>query len=132
MRSLTPARIPEARQGSRDRAEIALAGLCLKMLRIDIALYNEGRARRAHPRGRTIAVDASEKFVAEGSVELGPKEDFFVFLDGEHLGTLLRKHFGVGAEVGYTPLGQLRVTVERADGPADGSAAPGGSSASEA
>ena len=58
-------------------------------------------------------MDSSEKFVADGSVELGPKEDYFVFLDGEHLGTLLRRHFGVKAESGYTPLGRLRVTVER-------------------
>lgn len=61
-------------------------------------------------------MDRSENFVAEGSVELGPKEDFFVFVDGEHLGTLLRTHFGVDAETGYTSLGRLRVTVERVDG----------------
>lgn len=60
-------------------------------------------------------MDSSEKFVAEGSVELGPKEDFFVFLDGEHLGTLLRKHFNVEAETGYTSLGRLRITAERVD-----------------
>lgn len=62
-------------------------------------------------------MDSSEKFVAEGWVELGPKEDFFIFVDGEHLGMLLRKHFGVEAEPGYTPLGRLRVTAERADEP---------------
>lgn len=60
---------------------------------------------------------SSEKFVAEGSVELGPKEDFFLFLDGEHLGTLLRRHFRLGAEKGYTPLGRLRITVERIHAP---------------
>lgn len=69
------------------------------------------------PRERTITVDGSEKFVAEGSVELGPKEDFFVFVDGEYLGTLLRTHFGFEAETGYTSLGRLRITVERV-GPA--------------
>lgn len=58
-------------------------------------------------------MDPSEKFVADGSVELGPREDYFIFLEGEHLGTMLRKHFGVTAETGYTPLGRLRITVER-------------------
>lgn len=58
----------------------------------------------------------SGRYVAEGSVDLGPKENFFVFLDGEHLGTLLREHFGVAAETGFTSLGQLRITVERLDG----------------
>ena len=64
---------------------------------------------------------SSEKFVVEGSTELGPKEDSFIFVDGEHLGTLLREHLGVSAEVGYTPLGRMRITVERVEG----SAAPG-------
>ena len=71
---------------------------------------------------------SSKKFIAEGSVELGPKEDFFGFLDGEHPGTMLRRHFGVEAEVAYIPLGRLRVTVERVDG----CAAPGESPAPEA
>ena len=56
-------------------------------------------------------MDSSEKFVAEGQAELGPKEDFFLFINGEYLGTLLRTHFGVDAETGYTSLGRLRVTV---------------------
>ncbi len=61
-------------------------------------------------------------------MELGPKEDFFVFLDGEHLGTMLRRHFGVEAETGYTTLGRLRITAERVDGPEEpgGSATPRG------
>ena len=58
-------------------------------------------------------MDSSEKFVREGIVELGPKEDYFTFVDGEYLGKLLRTHFGVDAEPGYTSLGRLRVTVER-------------------
>ena len=67
---------------------------------------------------------ASEKFVAEGSVELGPKEDFFVFVDGEYLGKLLRTHFGIGPEPGYTSLGRLRVTVERIEEPATSGGSP--------
>ena len=51
-------------------------------------------------------------------MELGPKENFFTFVDGEYLGKLLRTHFGVDAEPGYTSLGRLRVTVERLGGPA--------------
>ena len=53
------------------------------------------------------------KFVVEGNLEMGPKEEFFVFLDGEHLGRLLVKHFDVSEELGYTDLGQVRITVER-------------------
>lgn len=55
--------------------------------------------------------------MAEGDLELGPKEDFFVFLDGEHLGRLPREHFGLASETGYTPLGRARVTVEFAADP---------------
>ncbi len=51
-------------------------------------------------------------------MELGPKEDYFVFIDGEYLGQLLRIHFGADAETGYTALGRLRVTVERVEDPA--------------
>ncbi len=31
-------------------------------------------------------MERGEKFVAEGKVEIGPKEQFFMFLGGEHLG----------------------------------------------
>ena len=58
-------------------------------------------------------MDPSGKFVTEGKVELGPKEDYFVFVDGEYLGKLLRMHLGVDAEAGYTSLGRMRVTIER-------------------
>lgn len=67
---------------------------------------------------------SSEKFVVEGSMELGPKEDFFIFIDGDYLGTLLRKHFGALAEAGYTPLGRMRVTVELVEGPATAAQPP--------
>jgi hypothetical protein len=64
-----------------------------------------------------IYVDSPEKFLREGIVEVGPKAEFFVFVDGEYLGALLSEHFGVGAETGYTSLGRLRVTVERLEEP---------------
>ena len=57
-------------------------------------------------------------------MELGPKEDFFVFVDGEYLGKLLRTHFGIGPEPGYTSLGRLRVTVERIEEPATSGGRP--------
>ena len=40
-------------------------------------------------------------------------EQFFVFLDGEHLGQRLLRHFRLPEERGYTDLGRVRVTVER-------------------
>ncbi len=52
-------------------------------------------------------------FVAEGSMEIGPAEQYFTFLDGEHLGRLVLKHFGLPEEHGYTDLGRVRVSVER-------------------
>jgi hypothetical protein len=60
-------------------------------------------------------LDSPEKFVREGIVDLGPKEDSFTFVDGEYLGKLPRTHFGVDAEPGYTSPGRLRVTVERVE-----------------
>lgn len=68
-------------------------------------------------------MDSPQTFLTEGLVEVGPKEQFFVFVDGEYLGAMLSEHFGVGAETGYTSLGRLRVTVERLE-EAD-AAAPG-------
>lgn len=52
-------------------------------------------------------------FVAEGQMQLGLMEKYFHFLDGEHLGKLVSKHFGLPEERGYTDLGRVRVTVER-------------------
>lgn len=52
-------------------------------------------------------------FVAEGKLQVGPKKEFFVFLDGDHLGKLLLDHFGMPGEPGYCDLGRVRVTVER-------------------
>ena len=62
-------------------------------------------------------MDSPQRFVREGVVEVGPKAEFFVFVDGEYLGALLSDHFGVGSETGYSSLGRLRVTVERIEGP---------------
>lgn len=53
------------------------------------------------------------EFVAEGRVEIGPSEKFFVFLDGEYLGQRLMDHFQLPEERGYTSLGRVRITVER-------------------
>ena len=64
-----------------------------------------------------IYVDSPQTFVREGIVEVGPKEQFFVFVDGEYLGAMLSDHFGVGTETGYTSLGRLRFTVERLEEP---------------
>lgn len=62
--------------------------------------------------GLEEAVERSE-FVAEGMMEVGPSERFFVFLDGDYLGKALVDHFGLPEERGYTALGRVRVTVER-------------------
>lgn len=53
------------------------------------------------------------EFVAEGKMEIGPTEKFFLFLDGEYLGKRLVDHFRLPEEKGYTDLGRVRVTVER-------------------
>ena len=53
------------------------------------------------------------KFVAEGKLQIGPKEEFFTFLDGEHLGKLPVRYFGLAGESGYCDLGRVRITVER-------------------
>ena len=58
-----------------------------------------------------------QRFVREGIVEVGPKAEFFVSLDGEYPGALLSDQFGAGSETGYTPLGRVRVTVERIEEP---------------
>lgn len=57
------------------------------------------------------------EFVAEGKMELGPSAQYFLFLDGEHLGRRVANHFGFPGEQGYTDLGRVRVTVERLEEP---------------
>lgn len=52
------------------------------------------------------------KFVVEGSMEVGPHKQFFIFLDGEHLGQLVMRHRRLVEEQGNTKLGRVRVTME--------------------
>jgi hypothetical protein len=47
--------------------------------------------------------------------KIGPKERFFVFVEGEHLGKLLVEHFQLPGDLGYCDLGRVRVTVELLD-----------------
>jgi len=58
-----------------------------------------------------------DDFVAEGKLEVGPSERFFVFLDGDYLGQRLADHFRLPEERGYTDFGHVRVTVERLEEP---------------
>jgi hypothetical protein len=49
----------------------------------------------------------------EGVVEVGPRADYFMFLDGEQLGKVFSQRSGVRPESGeYTRLGRARITVE--------------------
>ena len=53
-------------------------------------------------------------FVAEGLLEIGPRADFFLFLDGDFLGRMRTQYAGVEPKPKgeYTRLGRARVTVE--------------------
>ncbi len=53
-------------------------------------------------------------FVAEGLLEIGPRADFFLFFDGDFLGSMLTQYAGVEPKPKgeYTRLGRARVTVE--------------------
>ncbi len=62
-------------------------------------------------------MERGEKFVAKGKLEIGPKEQFFMFMGGEHLGQLPMDHFGVPAEPGYKDLGRVSVKVEPLEEP---------------
>jgi hypothetical protein len=57
------------------------------------------------------------EFVAEGPMQLGPTDYYFVFLDGEYLGKRLCDHFGIPEERGYTEVGRVRITVEMLEAP---------------
>lgn len=59
--------------------------------------------------------------MAEGRIEIGPSEKFFVFIDGGYLGQRLLgllDHFQLPADREYTNLGCMRITVERLKEPA--------------
>ena len=52
-------------------------------------------------------------FVVEGLVEVGPRADFLLFVDGERMGYLFLQHSGAEPkEHDYTPLGRARVSVQ--------------------
>lgn len=53
------------------------------------------------------------EFVMEGQMQVGPGDKYFVFLDGDYLGSLLIDHFGLPKERDYTDVGRVRVTVEK-------------------
>lgn len=54
-----------------------------------------------------------QDFSVEGLLEVGPRADYFVFLDGEQLGKVFSQRSGVAPVSGeYTRLGRARVTVE--------------------
>ena len=61
--------------------------------------------------GEDAAVGRND-LVAEGQVEIGPSERFFVFLDGEYLGLALIGRFGLPEERGHTDLRRVHVAVE--------------------
>ena len=55
-------------------------------------------------------------FSVEGLLEIGPRADYFTFLDGDFLGHVLAQHAGVQPKQGeYTRLGRVRITVEWLD-----------------
>ncbi len=52
-------------------------------------------------------------FVVEGLVEVGPRTDYLLFVDGEQIGYLFLQHSGTEPKQNdYTPLGRARVRVE--------------------
>jgi hypothetical protein len=52
-------------------------------------------------------------FSTEGVVEIGPRADYFLFLDGEQMGRVFSHQAGVQPVPGeYTRLGRARITVE--------------------
>jgi hypothetical protein len=52
-------------------------------------------------------------FSIEGTVQVGPRADYFLFLDGEQMGKLFSEYSGIKPVTGeYTRLGRARITVE--------------------
>jgi hypothetical protein len=55
-------------------------------------------------------------FSIEGAVQIGPRADYFLFLDGEQVGKVFSHYAGVKPIHGeYTRLGRARITVEWLD-----------------
>ncbi len=64
-------------------------------------------------------------FFVEGLVEVGPRTDFLLFVDGERIGYLFLQHSGAEPkEHEYTPLGRARVSVEWLEDEATEEASP--------
>ncbi len=59
-------------------------------------------------------VEKRRDFSVEGLVEVGPRADYFLFLDGNFLGRAFTQHAGVELKPPgeYTRLGRARITVE--------------------
>jgi hypothetical protein len=58
-------------------------------------------------------MEQKRDFSLEGVVEVGPRADFFLFLDGEQMGQLFSQYAGIRPVSGeYTRLGRARITVE--------------------
>jgi hypothetical protein len=56
---------------------------------------------------------ARKDFVVEGVIEIGPRGDYFTFVDGRFFGHVLTRQAGVKPVVGeYTRIGRARITVE--------------------
>jgi hypothetical protein len=57
--------------------------------------------------------EARRDFVVEGLLEVGPRDDYFTFLDGDFLGRIFSQHAGIEPIEGeYTRLGRARISVE--------------------
>jgi hypothetical protein len=56
---------------------------------------------------------ARRDFVVEGLIEIGPRGDYFTFVDGDFFGRVIAKHARVKPKNGeYTRVGRARITVE--------------------
>ena len=68
---------------------------------------------------------ARKDFVVEGTVEVGPRTDYLLFVDAEQMGYLFLQHSGTEPkEHEYTPLGRARVSVEWLDDESTEEASP--------
>lgn len=52
-------------------------------------------------------------FEVEGKVQIGPKQDFFVLIDGEFLGRMITEHYDLPRwDNAFCELGHARIIVE--------------------